>query len=401
MSNTNTLPPVPQRTLRGANIEQLVGLLQLQHRQKVDVVVPVTTLAMRDGLLQFPMLDPVVDENGVTAVAGQYRRTDTVDQQLASLFDIPVRYVRTLAEDYTELLDTNINKWAEKEADKKRPRRVLVRMLYGQDPDHPDTNGIVRAILSDRYGIRDNLDTVLSVLDGLREAGLGADNIRGADLTDDRLWLRVHAPELAAHAGELAKGYRSPFNGMEAKDLPLIHAGIVVENSETGGGALKVTPELIMQVCMNGMKINTAAMRRVHLGTKLDEGQITWSAATIDAANELTKQQVKDAVRSFMTVEFVERTVAQLNQAAGVEIEDPTATVEVVAKRLSYSDDVARGILSHFMSSVTPTEDGLKYTAGHVLHAVTSYCQVIEDVDKANEVGATGVEAMMIAAGRA
>ncbi|AMQ66984.1 hypothetical protein [Mycolicibacterium fortuitum] len=399
MSNT-TLPPVPTRTLRGANIADLVGLLQLQHRQKVDVVVPVSTLAMRGGLLQFPMLDPVVDESGVTDIAGQYRRTDTVDQQLGQLFDIPVRYVRTLADSYTELLDTNVNMWAEKEGESSKPRRVLVRMLYGQDDDHPGTNGLVRAILSSRYGIRDNLDTVLSVLDGMREGGLGADNIRGADLTDDRLWLRVHAPELAVNAGNLANGYRSPFTGQEAKDLPLVHAGIIVENSETGGGALKVTPELIMQVCMNGMKINTAAMRRVHLGTKLDEGQIKWSTATVDAANELTKQQIKDAVSSFMTKEFVESTVAKLNEAAGVEIEDPTQTVEVVAKKLSYSDEVAKGILGHFMASVVPTGGGLKYTAGHMMHAVTSYCQVIEDVDKANEVGATGVEAMLIAAGR-
>ncbi|URM86493.1 hypothetical protein PBI_HILLTOPFARM_51 [Mycobacterium phage Hilltopfarm] len=400
MTNTTPLPPVPTRTLRGAGIEQLVNLLQLQHRHKIDVVVPVTTLAMRNGLLQFPMLDPVVDAEGVTNVAGQYLRTDTVDQQLASLFDIPVRYVRTLAAEYTELLDTNINMWAEKEADRNKPRRVLVRMLYGEDPDAPGTSGLVRAILSDRYGIRDNLDTVISVLDGMREGGLGADNIRGADLTDDRLWLRVHAPELSTHAGNLARGYRSPFNGKTAEELPLIHAGIVVENSETGGGALKVTPELIMQVCNNGMKINTAAMRRVHLGTKLEEGQIAWSADTVDAANELTKHQIKDAVKSFMTVEFVESTVAKLNEAAGVEVEDPTKTVEVVAKKLSYSDDVAKGILGHFMASVAPTEEGLKYTAGHVMHAVTSYAQVIDNVDKANEVGATGVEAMLIAAGR-
>lgn len=392
---------LPARSLRGAGIEALVNLLQQQHRQKYDLVVPASALRMLYGSLIVGGQEPVIDEAGVTDVNGAYRPTPTVDAQLGELFKIPVRYLRRLREEHVGLYDENVNEWAYRESELDSPRRVLVRMLYGQDPDHAGTNGIVRAVLSDRYGVRDNLDTVLSVLDGMREAGLGAQHIHGADLSDDRLYLRVHAPELAVNAHGLSQGYRSPFTGQSAAEMPVVYAGIVVENSETGGGALKVTPEITQKVCMNGMKINTAALRRIHLGTKLDEGQIVWSAATRDAANELTKQQVKDAVASFMTVEFVESTVAELERVAGVEVEDPTKTIEVVAKKMSYSDAEARGILSHFMASVEPTpEHGLRYTAGHVMHAVTSWSQQIDDVDRANEVGGSGVEAMLVAAGR-
>lgn len=390
-----TLAPVPNRSLRGANIVDLIALLQQQHRQKLDVVVPATTLRSVDGQILLAGIDPVMDENGVTDLSGAYRITAAADGQLAGIFDIPVKYIRKLREEHLGLFDANVNGWAD-----RSERKILIRALYGHDPAHPGTNGMIRAFLSDSYGVRDNLDFALSVLDGMREGGLGADNIRGADLSDDRLWLRVHAPEMAVAAPELTKDYRSPFTGAVGADNPLIHAGIIAENSETGGGALKVTPELIMQVCMNGMKINTAAMRKIHLGTKLDEGTIAWSADTVDAGNELVKLQVRDAVKSFLTPSFVEATVRELEKAAGVQIEDPTATVTVVAKKLGYTDDVAKGILQHFMASVVPSSEGLVYTSGHVMHAVTSYAQEIEDPALSNEVGGSGVEAMLVAAGR-
>ena len=69
-------------------------------------------------------------------------------------------------------------------------------------------------------------------------------------------------------------------------------------------------------------------------------------------------------------------------------------------KKLGYTEDVAKGILQHFMASVVPGESGLQYTAGHVMHAVTSYAQEIEDPALSNEVGGSGVEAMLVAAGR-
>ena len=56
-------------------------------------------------------------------------------------------------------------------------------------------------------------------------------------------------------------------------------------------------------------------------------------------------------------------------------------------KKLGYTEDVAKGILQHFMASVVPGESGLQYTAGHVMHAVTSYAQEIEDPALSNEVG--------------
>ncbi|SKM40301.1 Uncharacterised protein [Mycobacteroides abscessus subsp. massiliense] len=395
MTAPATLPALPQRTLRRGDLASLVELLQHQHAHKADLVVPMSRIHFEHGELILDGFEPHIDERGVTEVNGAFRMTGLADAQLGNVLDIPTKYVRKLRAQHVELLDTNFNELAIMADPEKK---VLVRTLYGTDPLYPDSNGIVRAVLSDKYGIRDNLDTVLALLDGMQAAGLNETHIRSCDLTDDRLYLRVTAREYGVQAEKLLENYRSPFQGTghggEAAENPkLVYAGLLVTNSETGGGALTITPELRVLVCDNGMTINADAMRKVHLGKKLDEGQIEWSTETIDASNELVKQQVKDAVTSFMNVDYVTRTVAKLEQTSAVPLEDAQGAIEAVGKKLAYSQDEMKGILDHFIK-------GGQLTAGGVMHAVTSYAQEIEDVDRSNDFAATGVDAMLTAARR-
>ena len=49
-------------------------------------------------------------------------------------------------------------------------------------------------------------------------------------------------------------------------DSPVVFAGFVVTNSETGCGACIVPLRLVAQVCANGMTFTRDAMRAVHLG---------------------------------------------------------------------------------------------------------------------------------------
>jgi hypothetical protein len=387
---------VPARTARNVGIADLVELLQAQQRQKLDIVVPATTLHMDDGHLVLAGLDPVLNEDGFTDVNGGYRMTAAADTQLGGLFDIPTRYIKKMRGEHPALLDTNVNEWAGLHDPAKK---VLVRVLWGQpevESGSAGSAGICRALLSDRYGVIDNLDVVMSLLDGMREAGLGAQHIKSCDLSDDKLYLRVNAPELMVNAPTLLEGYRSPFagsghGGAAAENPYAVSAGILVTNSETGGGAFTVTPELRIKICDNGATINADALRKVHMGGRLEEGTIAWSDATRAASSEFVKQQMKDAVSSFMTVEYVAGAVARLEQSSGVELADPQHTITVVAKKLAYTQAEQAGILAHFIR-------GGQVTSGGVLQAVTSFAQEIDDVDRANEFAATGVDAMLVAA---
>ena len=395
--NTTTLPPVPPRSIRNAGHRELVDLLRQQFRQRVDLVVPRPALRMSDdGSFELAGIEPVVSDDGVTDVNGSYRATDKALGDLAAedKTGIPVKYLRRLASDHPDLLAHNVNTLFDR--DKRRP--VLVRALYGSDPAHPGSSGIIRAFLSDKFGGPDNLDTVFSVLDGMRQAGLAANEIewRGADLDNDKLWLRIVAPEVHVNAENLLKGYKSPFaasgHGGEAAANPyIVHAGIVVTNNEIGGGAFTITPELRVKICDNGLTINMDQIRKVHIGGRLSEGQVDWSSQTREAANALVRSQCKDAVSAFMTQDYVARTVRKLEADAGFEVASPMDTIKTVAKELQYSEAEQDAILACF------TKSG-QCTSGGVMQAVTAAAQDIDDIERSNDFAATGVDAMKIAA---
>lgn len=409
MSAPTTLP-MPTRTLRNADISDIIQTLEHQQRQKIDLVLPARNIRLTNGQIGLNALDDIevpeaISLSGVTPAMtvdpnGFYLPTSVADGQLAGLTKIPVQYLRRMREENVHLLDTNVNTWlgdgavwtgSKFDAEK----RVMLRLLFGAQ-EGKDYVGVCRAILSDRYGARDNLDTVYSMIQGMTAAGLTVENITQCNLTDDRLSVFVEAPEVSVHAPELLKGYRPNIERQHPGDPnayieDVIHAGFYFGNSETGGGALQIVPRLVVRICRNGLQITKEAFRKVHLGAKLDEGSIVWSNATRDAANELVKNQVMDAVQAFLTEDFVKHQVGKLEQAAGVELTSPEQTIEQVAQKMAYTQDQRDAIMRAFIG-------GGQCTSGGVMQAVTLAAQEIENPDAAIDFEASGIEAMMVAA---
>jgi hypothetical protein len=231
---------------------------------------------------------------------------------------------------------------------------------------------------------------LLSVLSGIRASGVETE-IAGCDLTERRMYVKVQAPEVAVHAPALLANYTSPFTGARGADNPLVFAGFIVTNSETGHGSFSITPRITVQVCTNGMTISSDVLREVHLGGRLAEGVVRWSAATQQAALELVSRQAADAVATFLDRGYVERTIARIQEQAGVRVREVPATIEHVAKELRFSEAQAQTILAHFI-------DSGDRTAGGVLHAITSAAQTLADADAAYELERTGLKAMSLAA---
>ena len=381
----SALPLAPERTLRGGDIEKIVTLLRQQERHKVDVVVSTNLLRSYQGNIEVNGLEPVLTDTGVLDISGSYRPVGPVDTQMSKILDIPVRYIRKLREEIPTLLDTNINELASRAEGK-----ILLRLLWGSDPNFPESSGVVRALLSDRYRALDNLDTLMSVLDGMHEAGLGPESIQSVDLSDNSLYLRVNAPGVEVAARKLMAGYRSPFTGQTGEDMPLVRAGIEVTNSEVGSGAFNVKPVAFFLACKNGFTIEADKFRRVHLGGRLEEGQIKWSDATKEAANVYVKRQVADAVSTFLSKDYLEKVVADMEKDAFVELEKPEKVIEAVGRQLVYSKSEQEGILSHFIK-------GGQLTSGGIGQAITSFSQTIEDVDRMHEFNSTAIAAMKLA----
>ena len=390
-----------ETTTRNATLADLAELLTEQQARKIDVVAPASKLRSKDGNLVIEGADPIIEDDGVTDPNGAYRPTSVCDEGVADKLGIPLVYVRKLRESRGDLYDTNVNGWlrgarrpegltieAEREWRETHPadkRSFLIRTFRGDDGP-----GIARAFLSDSYKVIDNLDALTAALDGIRQSGVEI-NVTGCDLTDRRMYVRVTAPAVQALAPALLERYRSPFSGAAGADNPTVFAGLVLSNSETGGGAFTIVPRLTVEVCSNGMTMTKDAVRAIHLGEKLDEGVIRWSEDTQKKNLELITAKARDAVATFLDVGYMTTVIRRLEETAGAPVSDAPAVIEAVSKKLAFSKEQTAGILDHFIK-------GADLTAGGVMHAVTSFAQTVVDADAAADLEASGVRAMELAA---
>jgi hypothetical protein len=389
--------PTPT-TLRATTLDRLVERLTADDDRKVDVIVPRELVDVDSGRVLVsasPDSAEMVLELGPEFIGSMCNR-----------LNVPVALGRELharataavtADDPTARLDAEFERAAYRQAFDSliaarfahdAPARFMLRTYRLDDADtNPTVTHYGRAMLSDRYAIVDNKPALLAVLTALHDAGLAGDADVSADLTDARMRVRVSVPAISYVAAEFLKDYRSPYSYAGTVDEPLVFAGFELSNSETGGGAFQITPRMVIKVCNNGLCITKDVMRSVHLGGKLDTGTIAWSADTQRKALELVASKTHDAVKTFLSADYVEQSIRSLEQAAATPLPEPAATIEVVAKQQGWSDVDTASILSLFIK-------GGQVTAGGVLQAVTAHAQQVADPERAAEFEMSAVDVM-------
>lgn len=361
---------------RNTDLDGLVALLRKQHTRKVDVVAPATSIASVNGNLVITNSEAVLTDDGVTNADGVYRPNAVAVEGISAKLGIPLAYTRRLHEERTDLFDENVNGWLhggtadDLTAYGPDTRSFLVRAFAGDDG-----TGMARAFLSDRYAVMDNLDCLMSALSGIEQAGVDV-QIAGCDLSDRRMYVRVIAPEVRALAPTLLRGYTSPFTGEKGADNPTVFAGFVLSNSEVGNGAYTITPRIVVQVCSNGMTITKDLVRAVHLGGRLEEGTVRWSAETEERNLSLIKAKTRDAVATFLDADYVAKVVEGIEERAGKPVEHHDEVTKVT-KALQFTTDQQEAILQHFSKAG-------QWTAGGVMAAVTSAAQQF-DADDASD----------------
>jgi hypothetical protein len=166
-----------------------------------------------------------------------------------------------------------------------------------------------------------------------------------------------------------------------------VEAGIVISNSETGGGAFTITPELVVQICTNGLTIKKDMIRKTHLGSKLDEGLTKISDETRRLNLQLVASQVKDAMDTFLDAGYLNRVLRQLEAGSDETIDDVEKTITEITTRPAFTKADAKGLLAAFM-------DGGDRTRGGLVNAITAYSQSPEiDADRAYEMDADALVA--------
>lgn len=348
--------------LRGAGIQQIHATATAARSRFIDAVSN-SVIYNSDGSVHVG-----IDELETPMhFSHPTRRAHT---QLASRADIPRKH-------YDRLLDQAGDLWAEELARFSPKVPVLYRFLDGETPGLDAT---LRAVLSDRYGVYDNVDLLTTMLTALAGAGIGNEmcDISGDfDAEDGRMCIRVTVPAISVSALDIVRNYRH--NGRHGVDYPLMFAGLEISNHETGGGALRIGPRAVLQVCTNGMTRDLQeTFRRVHLGSKLEQGVITWSEETRRKQLAFMASAAEDAIRTYISPEYLRSWVEEATQAAGVRVQSVDKAIAGVVKHAQLSDEEANRALLLFIEGGDTSVLGLA-------HAVTALAQEVTDGERQSE----------------
>lgn len=364
------------------DLSRIAGRLSEVASSRWDVVAPQAALRCKaaDRLI-VDLGAPQITEHGVTEAMIEARYTRTAWRQVADRLRIPLQYLDRLAGMENPvgpiLAALSISDLAM--ADE---RRAMYRFV------NTDEGYFLRAVLSDRYRAIDNDAALQAIVAGLGDNGLnlGDCEVTG-DVTMDRLRLRIAVPAVALAVPELLADYRMPYslrpgNPIHARaDVgetpPVLWAGVEITNSETGQGAFSVAPRAVIQVCRNGLT-RAVDFRRAHIGVHLEEGTIDWSAETQETAMRLISSQVRDAVATYISPEYLQNTVEEMRVAKTWQVADTPAAVEAVQVRLGLTEGERNAVFELFAAGGDRSVLGLG-------QAVTAAAQLAEDGDRQSE----------------
>lgn len=291
--------------------------------------------------------------------AGQYPLTRHASTQLAEKVGIPQRYFDRMAGSAPDLLAANVNRWLLQE-----PERRLIRVADGQ----------VRALLSERYRPLDSYDLAVRVAERAVEHQA---HVVEASLSETRMYLKLTVPGARESLGALtpvqkAEAVRSG-RGIANLDADYVVPGLVVSNSDVGAGAFRVEPYVYRLVCSNGM-IGEMSLKQIHVGEKLDLGEIVFSERTQSLSDKTLWSKVSDVLDATFTPSTFRAMLDRLKGAQNVALPKVVEVVDVVARDLGITEERKARILQ-LVSVEGPTAYGLA-------QAITGAAQDAPGVDE-------------------
>lgn len=347
------LPPSETFLARGALVDLAKKLEALKESTR-DVVADTRDVGMtEDGAL-------VVRTNGEPYA---YPLSRHAHSQLAEKTGIPFRYYDRMFEaGQGRLAATNVNTWLQSE-----PERRLVRVADGR----------VRAILSDRYRVLDNYDLALLTADRALQHGA---EVLECSLTETRMSVKITLPNAREKIGELTRQVRAAHandhwvrrGSVMDLDADYVVPGLMVSNSEVGSAAFRVEPFALRLVCWNGL-IAEQTLSRVHLGSRLEAGEVVYSDATRKLDDQALWAKVGDVIDSTFNPDSFRAMLGNLRASTEIEIRKPVEVTDAVARNLALTQEKKELLLRYF------TVEG--HTLYGLVNGVTRLAQDEQDPD--------------------
>jgi hypothetical protein len=240
----------------------------------------------------------------------------------------------------------------------REPSKQMLRILDGK----------VRAFLSDRYRPRDNWDLVENALLPELSAFHGAATFKRCDLTETRMYVKIVFPDIEAPI--------TPAVG------DVVRAGLIVQNSEVGNGALGIFPYTDRLACTNGMVHTEFGQRARHVGGRITGGDAEvwdlYSDETLALDDAAFFSKCRDTIRAVLNESVFDRIVAQMRDLADIEIPGAVAAVEILADRHKLTDTESASMLDTLVR-------GGDLSAWGYVNAITTTARDTSDADRQTE----------------
>lgn len=347
----------------GLNIQELAVRVSESINERRDLIVRPERLHF--GCDTSGQVDVIIEEDQAEQSRTKETRLNPTThflRQVGGAYDIPRKYFERMRTDAPDLLTENLNHWTA-----KREEANLVRTFVRPSDSH---DGVARAYLSNRYKRIDNEQVLQEMLPAL--GNIDGLQIMECELTENRMYIKAITPKIE---GEIKRG-------------DAVQAGLVISNSEIGGGALNVSPLVYRLVCLNGLIVPENRFRAFHVGRRHEDEKDVYelfSDETRQADDKAILLKARDVANGIFTQDYFNKLLAPMQLAAEQQVETkrPDLAVEVLAKRAGLNEGEQIDVLTHLLQGGDMTRWGF-------VNAVTRAAQDVKSYDRSVELEALG-----------
>lgn len=353
----------------GRSLTDLAKELERQAKSKKDFKAPTSQIEMSFGQIttknEFSRHDLLVPQLQLN-IGDKFKGvvTELCHDQLGQYVDIPSKYYDRMRMETPELLAQNVNTWL-----KRRKETRLVRTLDGD----------ARAFLSNRYRTIDHWDVANATLPVLvNEAKkLGSVETVSADVTEKKLYIKVISKRLT----------------YEVKKGDAVQAGIVISNSEVGGGSVRVEPFLYRLACLNGAVISDSAVRKFHIGrlsAELEAAEEVYRDETRVQDDKAFCMKLQDVVRASFDDDSFEKLRGIVIDSTTREVSSPVEEViEEISNRFHLTDKQRGSFLGNLIKGGDMSQWG-------IANAVTAIANKASNYEEATDLERIGGQLMTL-----
>jgi hypothetical protein len=283
------------------SLESFYSTLKAQDANKVDVVKPESAIRLKDAST---LLDGTpLTKSGMNSL----RLFTDIPSSMISFMD-ERGYSDELVKFVNDELDRREQDWSNKGKD---AREFRVRTRHDDDG-----NPVARAIVSERYGVIDNLEAMEMIIDALPSK----------DAIKDALASHLH------NDGDDMFGNLLLPDNIKSEPDSDYGVGIAFRNSEVRNSTFKVSPFLFRAICLNGMiwgrQDSSIKVNQRHMGN-------------------IDKQELREEVRRAIVVALSQGNdlLTLLGHSKHVEVNNPEQVIAQLSRDNKMT--IAQGKLWH------------------------------------------------------